>query len=64
MTSFKENISDDCNYSSPFRGLGGQSFRGLGVFFLLIITTTLSAAKLPWENGKLVVSENHRYLQH
>ena len=30
MTSFKENITDDCNYSSPFRGLGGQSFRGLG----------------------------------
>ena len=64
MTSFKENISDDCNYSSPFRGLGGQSFRWLGVLLFLIISISLSAAKLPWENGKLVVSENHRYLQH
>lgn len=37
-----------------------------GGFFLLFmfLSISLPAAKLPWENGKLKVSENGRYLQH
>jgi len=35
---------------------------------ILLVSTTLTAqtktAKHPWDNGKLKVSENHRYLQH
>ena len=37
--------------------------QGLMIFLLLFISISLFAAK-PWDNGKLVVSENHRYLQH
>ena len=38
------------------------------LLFILISSVAISAdkkvTKLPWENGKLMVSENHRYLQH
>ena len=50
-------LKDKTNSKAPFRGLGI-------ILLFLLISTTLSAAKLPWDNGKLVVSENHRYLQH
>jgi hypothetical protein len=42
-------------------------FRWLGVIFILFLTVFVSASKTvtpPWGNGKLMVSENHRYLQH
>lgn len=31
---------------------------------LMLLSAGLSAAKMPWENGRLKVSENGRYLQH
>jgi len=38
------------------------------LLFILISSVAISAdkkvTKLPWDNGKLMVSENHRYLQH
>lgn len=36
----------------------------LPVIVALLLTVNLNAAKLPWENGKLQVSENGRFLQH
>ena len=40
----------------------------LNAFLLIFISGTFYAqskpAKYPWDNGKLIVSENHRYLQH
>jgi hypothetical protein len=34
------------------------------LFLLLLVSFSLSAQKAPWENGKLQVTANHRYLQH
>jgi len=34
------------------------------LFFLLMLSFTISAQKAPWENGKLQVTANHRFLQH
>jgi len=53
----KTVFRDKTNFSSLLGAMGC-------LILLLCISTTLSAAKLPWDNGKLVVSENHRYLQH
>jgi len=55
--NLKQNFKNKTYSKVPLRGLGV-------VFIFLLISTSLFAAKLPWENGKLQVSENHRYLQH
>ncbi|MFA5045110.1 MAG: glycoside hydrolase family 140 protein [Paludibacter sp.] len=69
MIKCKTNKQDGTNFNSPLGVRGSNKtnskapFRGLGVIFLFIFFSQLSAAKLPWENGKLKVSENHHYLQ-
>ena len=34
------------------------------LFLLLLVSIAVSAQKSPWDNGKLQVTPNHRYLQH
>jgi len=45
--NFKEIKSNNCIYNSPFRGLGGKSFRGLGGLFLLFVLSISSFAQTP-----------------
>lgn len=53
----KTIFKDKTNFCPPL-GVRG------GILLLFCFSISLSAAKLPWENGKLKVSENGRYLQH
>ena len=45
--NFKKIKSNNCNYNSPFRGLGGKSFRGLGGLFLFFVLSISSFAQTP-----------------
>lgn len=41
-----------------------MSSAGVILLFTILLSSTSISAKLPWENGSLMVSENNRYIQH